>query len=111
MTAATYSSTEKSASGKSFAKRAAVLECALPAGDTDRILRCDSCRRLAAPAARRNEPACRLPSRSIFPISSHSGNARLEFDSYALGEPAFDVKECQPAWLDLCQSVARQECA
>ena len=32
---------------------------------------------------------------SIFPIVSHSGNARLEFVSYSLGEPPFDVKECQ----------------
>ena len=32
---------------------------------------------------------------SIFPISSHSGNARLEFVHFNLGEPAFDVKECQ----------------
>ena len=32
---------------------------------------------------------------SIFPIVSHSGNARLEFVSYQLGEPPFDVKECQ----------------
>jgi DNA-directed RNA polymerase subunit beta len=32
---------------------------------------------------------------SIFPITSHSGNARLEFVSYSLGEPPFDVKECQ----------------
>ena len=31
----------------------------------------------------------------MFPISSHSGNARLEFVSYALGEPPFDVVECQ----------------
>jgi len=32
---------------------------------------------------------------SVFPIVSHSGNARLEFVSYQLGEPPFDVKECQ----------------
>src|SRR6185369_6320581 len=32
---------------------------------------------------------------SIFPITSHSGNARLDFVSFALGEPPFDVKECQ----------------
>ncbi len=32
---------------------------------------------------------------SIFPISSYSGNAALEYVSYRLGEPAFDVKECQ----------------
>src|SRR5512139_1513590 len=33
--------------------------------------------------------------RSIFPIESHSKNARLEYVSYMLGEPPFDVKECQ----------------
>jgi DNA-directed RNA polymerase subunit beta len=32
---------------------------------------------------------------SIFPIVSHNGFARLEFLSYVLGDPAFDVKECQ----------------
>ena len=32
---------------------------------------------------------------SIFPIVSHNGMARLEFVSYSLGEPVFDVKECQ----------------
>jgi DNA-directed RNA polymerase subunit beta len=33
--------------------------------------------------------------KSVFPISSYSGNARLEYVSYRLGEPGFDVKECQ----------------
>lgn len=32
---------------------------------------------------------------SVFPIESFSGNARLEYVSYKLGEPAFDVKECK----------------
>jgi DNA-directed RNA polymerase subunit beta len=32
---------------------------------------------------------------SVFPIVSHSGNARLDFVTYNLGEEAFDVKECQ----------------
>ncbi len=32
---------------------------------------------------------------SIFPITSYSGNASLEYVSYRLGEPAFDVNECQ----------------
>jgi DNA-directed RNA polymerase subunit beta len=32
---------------------------------------------------------------SVFPIESFSGNARLEYVSYKLGEPAFDVRECQ----------------
>lgn len=33
--------------------------------------------------------------KSVFPIVSYSGNAQLEFLSYRLGEPVFDVKECQ----------------
>ena len=32
---------------------------------------------------------------SVFPIHSFSGNARLEYVSYRLGEPAFDVRECK----------------
>ena len=31
----------------------------------------------------------------MFPISSYSGNATLEYVGYRLGEPVFDVKECQ----------------
>jgi DNA-directed RNA polymerase subunit beta len=33
--------------------------------------------------------------KSVFPITSYSGNAALEYLSYRLGEPVFDVKECQ----------------
>ena len=32
---------------------------------------------------------------SVFPIVSHSGSAVLEYVSYRLGEPPFDVRECQ----------------
>ncbi|MBA2649127.1 MAG: DNA-directed RNA polymerase subunit beta [Legionella sp.] len=32
---------------------------------------------------------------SVFPIESFSGNAKLEYVSYKLGEPAFDVRECK----------------
>lgn len=32
---------------------------------------------------------------SVFPIESFSGNARLEYISYTLGESAFDVRECK----------------
>ncbi|MGB5540698.1 MAG: DNA-directed RNA polymerase subunit beta, partial [Gammaproteobacteria bacterium] len=32
---------------------------------------------------------------SVFPIVSYSGNAALDYVNYRLGEPAFDVKECQ----------------
>jgi DNA-directed RNA polymerase subunit beta len=33
--------------------------------------------------------------KSVFPISSHSGNAELHYVSYALGESVFDVQECR----------------
>jgi DNA-directed RNA polymerase subunit beta len=46
------------------------------------------------PSARANQ-GLQAAFNSIFPISSHSGNARLEFVQFNLGEPAFDVKECQ----------------
>src|SRR5699024_9873066 len=32
--------------------------------------------------------------KSVFPISSYSGSAALEYASYELGKPVFDVKEC-----------------
>ncbi len=47
------------------------------------------------------EPSERLDSglqaafRSVFPIISYSGNAVMEYVSYRLGDPVFDVKECQ----------------
>ena len=33
--------------------------------------------------------------KTVFPIMSYSGNASLEYVSYKLGEPLFNVKECQ----------------
>ncbi|WP_019030128.1 DNA-directed RNA polymerase subunit beta [Colwellia piezophila] len=33
--------------------------------------------------------------RSIFPIKAYSGSSELQYVSYRLGEPLFDVKECQ----------------
>ena len=32
---------------------------------------------------------------SVFPITSYSGHAALEYVSYELGTPPFDVKECK----------------
>src|SRR5574342_575464 len=92
-TAATYSSTEKKRIRKSFAKRASVLNVpfllATQLESYSAFLHAH-----VAPEARRNE-GLQAAFSSIFPISSHSGNARLEFVSFQLGEPPFDVKECQ----------------
>jgi len=44
---------------------------------------------------RREDVGLHAAFKSVFPIISYSGNAALEFISYRLGEPVFDVKECQ----------------
>lgn len=33
--------------------------------------------------------------RSVFPIQSYSGNSELQYVSYRLGEPVFDVKSAR----------------
>ncbi len=40
-------------------------------------------------------PGLHAAFKSVFPITSYSGNAILEYVSYRLGDPVFDVKECQ----------------
>ena len=43
----------------------------------------------------RNEKGLHAAFKSVFPIVSYAGTAALDYVSYRLGEPAFDVKECQ----------------
>ncbi len=43
----------------------------------------------------RRESGLHAAFKSVFPIISYSGNAALEYVDYKLGEPVFDVKECQ----------------
>ena len=89
----TYSYTEKKRIRKSFAKRASVLDVPfLLATQLESYL---AFLQTDIPPAQRRNQGLQAAFTSIFPISSHSGNARLEFVYYALGEPAFDVKECQ----------------
>ncbi|MEW6687453.1 MAG: DNA-directed RNA polymerase subunit beta [Pseudomonadota bacterium] len=89
----TYSLTERKRIRKSFAKRATVQSVpfllATQLESYTAFLQAH-----VAPEARRNE-GLQAAFSSIFPITSHSGNARLEFVSFQLGEPPFDVKECQ----------------
>ncbi|MGH8238098.1 MAG: DNA-directed RNA polymerase subunit beta, partial [Steroidobacteraceae bacterium] len=44
---------------------------------------------------RRENAGLHAAFKSVFPITSYSGNAILEYVSYRLGDPVFDVKECQ----------------
>ena len=43
--------------------------------------------------------------KSVFPIESYSGDASLEYVSYRLGKPVFDVKECQLRGLTYAASL------
>ncbi|MBI5785742.1 MAG: DNA-directed RNA polymerase subunit beta [Rhodocyclales bacterium] len=89
----TYSYTEKKRIRKSFAKRANVLDVpfllATQLDSYTQFLQVD------VPPVQRRSQGLEAAFSSIFPIVSHSGSARLEFVEYKLGEPAFDVKECQ----------------
>ncbi len=42
---------------------------------------------------------------SVFPIESYSGDAALAYGGYRLGEPVFDVKECQLRGLTYASSL------
>jgi len=88
----TYSFTEKKRIRKSFAKRPNVHKVpfllATQLQSYAEFLQAD-----AIPAKRANE-GLQAAFTSIFPISSHNGFARLEFVSFQLGDPPFDVKEC-----------------
>src|SRR5262245_51704434 len=88
-----YSFTEKKRIRKNFGKQASIL-------DTPYLLaiQLDSYRKflqLDKPEDNRDPIGLHAAFRSVFPISSYSGNASLEYVSYRLGEPVFDVKECQ----------------
>jgi DNA-directed RNA polymerase subunit beta len=93
MTALQYTSTEKKRIRKSFAKRASVLN--VPFLLATQLESYTAFLQAHVPPAERKNEGLQAAFTSIFPISSHSGNARLEFVSFALGEPPFDVKECQ----------------
>jgi len=89
----TYSLTERKRIRKSFAKRATVQ--AVPFLIATQLESYTAFLQAhVTPESRRNE-GLQAAFTSIFPITSHSGNARLEFVSFQLGEPPFDVKECQ----------------
>ncbi len=88
-----YSFTEKKRIRKDFGKRSSILEVPYLLA-----IQLDSYRKfLQADAAEdgREDIGLHAAFNSVFPIVSYSGNAILEYVSYRLGEPVFDVKECQ----------------
>ncbi len=88
-----YSFTEKKRIRKNFGKRPSILGTpyllAIQLDSYRRFLQADTAE------SKRDEIGLHAAFDSVFPISSYSGNATLEYVSYRLGEPVFDVKECQ----------------
>ena len=85
-----YSFTEKKRIRKSFAKRASVLQ--VPFLLETQLASYRAFLQEGTPAMERKNEGLQAAFTSIFPISSHSGNARLEFVSFSLLAPAFDVE-------------------
>ena len=88
-----YSFTEKKRIRKSFAKRANVLE--VPFLLATQLDSYTQFLQMETPFDRRADIGLQAAFQSIFPIVSHNGYARLEFTHYVLGEPLFDIPECQ----------------
>ncbi len=88
-----YSFTEKKRIRKSFAKRVGALP--IPFLLSTQIDSFASFLQADTPPEQRKSEGLQAAFNSIFPIESHTKNARLDFVSYTLGLPAFDVKECQ----------------
>src|SRR3982074_1045369 len=88
-----YSFTEKKRIRKNFGKQPSILEVPYLLA-----IQLDSYRsflQAEKPEEARGDVGLHAAFKSVFPISSYSGNASLEYVSYRLGEPVFDVKECQ----------------
>ncbi|MCB1942245.1 MAG: DNA-directed RNA polymerase subunit beta, partial [Candidatus Accumulibacter sp.] len=98
-----YSYTEKKRIRKSFAKRASVLE--VPFLLATQLESFSAFLQRTVPVAQRKNQGLQAAFSSIFPIVSHSGNARLEFVSFALSDPTFDVKECHQRGLTFASAL------
>jgi len=89
----TYSFTEKKLIRKNFGKRPGVLRVPylleIQKQSYRQFLQTD------VPPEQRIDQGLQAAFKTVFPIESYNGNAALEFASYRLGTPPFDVKECQ----------------
>ncbi|MAF84416.1 MAG: DNA-directed RNA polymerase subunit beta [Chromatiales bacterium] len=88
-----YSFTEKKRIRKDFGKRPSILDVPYLLA-----IQVDSYRKYLQEGVEpedRHDRGLHAAFKSVFPIVSYSGSAALEYISYRLGEPVFDVKECQ----------------
>ena len=88
-----YSFTEKKRIRKDFGKRPPILDVpyllAMQIESYRGYLQSDLAEK------DRKETGLEGAFRSVFPIISYSTHVHLEYVSYKLGKPVFDVKECQ----------------
>ncbi|MFC4657100.1 DNA-directed RNA polymerase subunit beta [Rheinheimera marina] len=85
----TYSYSEKKRIRKDFGKRPLVLDVPYLLS-----IQIESFSKFIEPDPE-GEYGLEAAFRSVFPIKSYSGSAELQYVSYRIGEPVFDVKECQ----------------
>ena len=103
--AMTYSFTEKKRIRKDFGKRHSILEVPFLLA-----IQVDSYREFLQEnidPAKRADHGLHAALKSVFPISSYSGNAALEYVGYKLGDPPFDERECRNRGLTLRRAAAR----
>jgi len=88
-----YSYTEKKRIRKDFGKRPSILE--VPYLVETQLSSFGQFLQVDVDPKKRKDSGLQAAFKSVFPIVSFSGNAALEYVSYKLGNPVFDVKECQ----------------
>src|ERR1700742_304443 len=98
-----YSFTEKKRIRKSFAKRPIVHQ--VPFLLATQLESFSTFLQAEVPTTQRKPEGLQAAFTSVFPIVSHNGFARLEFVSYMLSPPAFNIKECQQRGLTYCSAL------
>ena len=88
-----YSFTEKKRIRKNFGKQPTIME--IPYLLSIQVDSYNKFLQQGVDIAERTDIGLHAAFRTVFPIVSYSGNAALEYVSYRLGRPVFDVKECQ----------------
>jgi DNA-directed RNA polymerase subunit beta len=98
-----YSYTEKKRIRKEFGKGSSILD--VPYLLETQIESYRQFLQADVAPAERAEMGLHAAFKSVFPIASYSGYAVLEYVSYRLGTPVFDVKECQVRGLTYAASL------
>ncbi|VXC50662.1 DNA-directed RNA polymerase beta chain (Transcriptase beta chain) (RNA polymerase beta subunit) [Burkholderia sp. 8Y] len=98
-----YSFTEKKRIRKSFAKRPIVHQ--VPFLLATQLESFQTFLQAETSSSQRKAEGLQAAFTSVFPIVSHNGFARLEFVSYMLSPPAFNIKECQQRGLTYCSAL------